>query len=104
MPAATIPLAEIRRTRTFARLIRGGAGKTREECWGAETADGVWDFEREESAGTPWLVYHRPSVKDGSWTLPVVFCGTLRACRALVASGGADEELARRLAETAPGA
>ncbi len=101
MTRQAIPLAPVRSTRSFRRLIRGGAGRTREECWGAETLDGVWDFEREESAGTPWLVYHRPSVASGAYTLPVTICGTLRACRALVASGGADEELARRLAETA---
>lgn len=93
-------LAPVIKTRMTQRLVRNGPAVTRhQECWGAQTEDGVWDFEREESPGTPWLVYHQPSVKDGSYTLPVIMCGTLRACRALVASGGAGEELSRRKSE-----
>jgi len=87
-------LAEIRETVTRPRITRSGL--TRPECWGAETADGAWGFEREESSGTPWLVYHRPSVADGSYTMPVLHCGTLRECRALVAGGTAGQELTRR--------
>ena len=94
MPRRVIPLAEIRKTR-FQRAFRTG----RMECWGAETADGIWDFQREESSGTPWLMYHKPSVADGSYPLPVSHCGTLRECRAFVASGGATQELAYRKAD-----
>lgn len=79
------------------RITRSGL--TRPECWGAETIDGSWDFEREESPGTPWLVYHKPSVADGSLTFPVISLGTLRDCRAFVASGTAEQELARRKAD-----
>lgn len=87
-------LAPVRKTVMMPAFRTG-----RLECWGAETTNGTWSFEREESPGTPWLMYHKPSVADGTWTLPVMLCGTLRACRALVASGGAGEQLARRIAE-----
>ena len=100
MPKADVPLAEIRKTRMAHRMVHGGRGLTkRSECWGAETADGIWDFEREDSPGTPWLAFHTPSVADGSYSLPVMMLGTLRACRALVASGGAAQELAYRKAD-----
>ena len=89
-----VELAPITKTVMFPAFRTG-----RLECWGAETTDGTWQFDREESPGTPWLTYHKPSVADGTWTLPVMQCGTLRACRALVASGGADQELARRKEE-----
>ena len=97
MPKANVPLAEIRETSTRKRITRSGL--TRPECWGAETTDGIWEFDREESSGTPWLMYHKPSVTDGSYTLPVRYCGTLRECQALVASCGADQELAWRKAD-----
>jgi len=93
-------LAPIIKTQIRKRLIhRGTAVTEKAECWSAETTDGIWDFEREESSGTPWLMYHKPSVADGSLTLPVMSCGTLRACRALVASGGAAQQLAYRKAD-----
>jgi len=93
-------LAPVVKTRFAYRLTRGGAGVTkRRECWAAKTTDGVWDFEREDSPGTPWLVYHNPSVADQTYPLPVTLCGTLRQCRVLAASGALDEALARRIAE-----
>lgn len=97
MTRKAVPLAEIRKTQ-FARRLSRTASR---ECWGAETVDGVWEFEREDSPGTPWLIWHRASVADGSWAVPVMQCGTLRACRALVASGGAATELTVRKAEAA---
>lgn len=88
--------------RVYHQTFRRGPGSpTRRECWGADTADGQWRFVREESPGTPWLVYHLPSVEDGSYTLPVQFCGTLRACRAAVAQGWAAQRLAAHKAEEA---
>lgn len=69
------------------------------ENWGAQTKDGIWDFEREEDVRTDWLIYHRPSVADKSWTMPVMICGTLRACRIAVTEGWADSQLAQRKAE-----
>jgi len=69
------------------------------ETWGAQTKDGIWDFEREEDTRTDWLVYHRPSVADGSYVLPVMICGTLRACRIAVARGWAGSQLAQRKAD-----
>jgi hypothetical protein len=96
-----VPLAPVVKTRTLRRITRNGAGQTtKAECWGAKTVDGVWDFEREESPGTPWLVYHLPSVADGSYTLPVALCGTLRACRAYAANPAAEADMARLKAPT----
>lgn len=71
------------------------------QCWGARTTDGEWSFVREESSGTPWLIYHEPSVKDRSYTLPVMQCGTLRECRLAVGRGYAARDLERRKAERA---
>lgn len=100
MPKADVPLAEIRKTRMAHRMVHGGRGLTkRSECWGAETADGIWDFEREDSPGTPWLAYHKPSVADGSYSLPVMMLGTLRACRILAVDGTLDQQLAQRKAD-----
>jgi hypothetical protein len=92
--AARLALAPVTITRKFPAFRSG-----RMEAWEAVTSDGAWTCAREESPGTPWLLYSNASVADGSYTLPVLICGTLRACRALVASGGADQELARRIAE-----
>jgi len=72
------------------------------DCWHTRTADGVWGFDRTEEPTTPWEIFHLPSVADGSWTLPVVTCPSMRACRALVASGGAADELAMRLTSKTP--
>ena len=73
----------------------------RVECWEATTVDGEWTFVREESSGTPWLLFHEPSVRDGSYNLPVQMCGTLRACRQSVAQGWARQHLAAHKAEEA---
>jgi len=91
-------MAEIRKTRMARRLTRRGA-TAQPECWGAETTDGIWDFHREDSPGTPWLIYHRPSVADGSLPVPVRFCGTLDECRQVAASPAIAGELAQRKAE-----
>lgn len=79
--------------RTVSPRSPGGPG--RREIWAAATTDGEWDFEREDSPGTPWLVYHRPSVADRSWTTPVVIAGSLAGCGSSVASGQAAGQLAR---------
>ena len=97
MTKAAVALAEIRETRTAPRITRSGL--TRPECWGAETIDGIWDFEREDSPGTPWLAFHKPSVADGSYALPVMMLGTLRACRILAVDGTLDQQLAQRKAD-----
>jgi hypothetical protein len=97
--APAVTLADIRKTRMARRVIRRGTALTeRAECWGAETTDGIWDFEREESPGTPWLVYHKPSVADGSLVTPVNMLSTLRECRWHVAAGEAQRDLDRLLA------
>lgn len=93
-PATSAPalkLPAIVRTVELPRLNGHGS-----EVWAARTQDGVWEFDRTEDRGTPWEVRHIPSVTDGSWPGPVSICGTLRACRALVSSGGAEQELAWR--------
>jgi len=99
MGTTSVTLAPIIKTQFARRIIHGGRGLTeRKECWGAETTDGVWSFDREDSPGTPWLVYHQPSVKDGSLTTPVSLQGSLRACRWYVAMGWAEADLERLLA------
>lgn len=82
----TVPLAEITVTDQRPRLIHGGTARTRPEVWGARTVDGVWGIDREESPGTPWLVYHLPSVKDGTCPGPVMEFGSLRACQLNIAN------------------
>lgn len=87
-------LVAIRKTEVARRFTR--TGSTRHvECWKAETVDGEWEFWREDSPGTPWLVYHNPSHRDGSWHEPVMTCGSLRACRLAVTRGWAATNLAR---------
>lgn len=87
-----------RTTRTVPALLsrRAGTGSRgltlRKECWGAETTEGVWEFEREDSPRTPWLVYHRPT------NALVDVGGTLRWCRWYVAAGHAQANLERLLA------
>lgn len=39
-------------------------GRTRRECWEAETTDGVWLFLRVEDTGAPWRLIHQPSDTD----------------------------------------
>ncbi len=89
-------LAAIRKTEFARRFVFGGRGVTEHrECWGAVTLDGQWSFDREDSPGTPWLVYHLPSAADQSYPGPVAMFGTLRGCRAFVGSGAAARALAR---------
>jgi hypothetical protein len=93
--AADPRLVPIVKTRMAPRLTHGGAGRTaHRECWAAKTTDGVWGFEREDSAGTPWLVYHLPSVKDGSLTMPLHLTSTLKRCQLFVGTGDAAATLA----------
>jgi hypothetical protein len=95
-----VPLAPVRETVHRPRRIYSGNGQTAHlECWEAETVDGVWLFEREDSPGTPWLVYHQPSVADGTWTGPVTHMSSLRACRAAATAGTLAQELTFRLKE-----
>lgn len=83
-------LAPIRKTQMARRIIRRGTALTeRQECWGAETTDGVWTFGREESPGTPWLIIHKASDQM------VHLTGTLRACREYVTAGHAQRDLER---------
>ena len=83
-------LAPIVKTVMHKRFIRRGTAVTEKaECWQAETTDGVWRFGREESSGTPWLIIHKASGEM------VHLTGNLRACRAYVATGAADEALER---------
>lgn len=91
---AALALAPVVKTRMAHRLTRGGVTRSA-ECWGARTTDGIWDFEREDSPGTPWLVYHQPSVADGSLPTPVSLRGSLRDCRWYVAAGHAAADLDR---------
>ena len=94
MSAAQPELAPIVKTQMAKRITRSGLTRSA-ECWAAQTTDGLWDFEREDSPGTPWLAYHWPSLADGSYPLPVTMLSTLRQCRIQAASGTLDRELAR---------
>lgn len=88
MPKAA--LAPIVKTQMHRRFIRRGTALTeREECWAAETIDGVWKFGREDSPGTPWIIIHKASDET------VHLTGNLRACRAYVAAGHAQRDLER---------
>lgn len=83
-----VPLAEIKQTRMLPRRTR--SGQTGLECWAARTTDGIWKFERQETAGTPWAVIHAATGTVVDW-----YVGTLDDCRAYVASGAAEEDLER---------
>lgn len=84
----TAALAPVRETRHSQRRTRRGSTKHL-ECWAAETLDGQWELEREDSPGTPWLVIHKPTKEF------VDLLGTLDACRAYVAAGHAQAALER---------
>lgn len=99
--AATDTAARTRRrpAASLAPVVRTRVLPTRSgmQCWGAETTDGLWGFARLEDAATAWEVTHKPTS-----TVVADFLGSLRQCRAYVASGEAAEDLGRLLA--APGA
>lgn len=54
---------------------------TRQECWGADTADGLWTINRTEERGTPW---HLAFVPLG---LRVETFGSLKAALVYLANG-----------------
>ena len=53
------------------------------EAWAAVSRDGVWEYERLESSGTPWEVTPFRSGASGGWY------GTLTPARAATADGSA---------------
>jgi hypothetical protein len=67
------------------------------ETWAAETTDGTWTMGRLEDVGTTWVVTHKPTgiVVDD-------FMPSLPACRAYIASGEADDDLATEQAKQVP--
>jgi hypothetical protein len=73
----TPPLAPSRRTRTV--------------------TIGPWGIEQDDSPGRPWLVFHLPSVADGTLTGPVLWLGRRRDCVTAITTGHAQTalELAR---------
>jgi hypothetical protein len=56
---------------------------------------GDWGIEQDDSPGRPWLVFHLPSVADGSLTEPVLWLGRRRDCIAAVRGGQASAALKR---------
>jgi hypothetical protein len=56
---------------------------------------GDYGIEQDDSPGRPWLVFHLPSVTDGTFTEPVLWLGRRRDCIAAVRNGRADAALAR---------
>jgi len=91
-------LAPVEKTQMARRITRRGTTPS-PECWAAVTTDGLWDLQREDSPGTPWLIYHRPSVADKSYVVPVMMCGSLLKCREAITAGWADAALTRCKAE-----
>jgi hypothetical protein len=77
-------------------------GRIQMECWGAETTDGIWAFEREDDTSTLWLVFHKPSLADGSCPLQVRICGKLEDCQEYVTKPEALTDLAELQARFAP--
>ena len=72
-------------TKTMRRTLRRASdftSGTRSECWGADSVDGVWHFERIEDVGTPWIVTHKPTGTE----IPLWF-GTLKSARLSVTCG-----------------
>lgn len=103
---STLQLPKI--TKTYAQTFIGGpGGRTRRECWGATTDDGLWKIERVDDVGTPWIIRHVPtgeivpylssSVVDGVlvWrpSLVAETWGTLKKALMAVASGEALKNL-----------
>lgn len=93
------PMCPIANQRYGRALFRNG--RTQRQLWGADSADGIWRFDREESPGTPWLAYHLPSVADETLPGPVDQFGTITACREAVERGWLDKILPERKAEWA---
>ena len=89
------PMAPITDVVKFQSLRTG-----RMEIW--EARSGPWLFVREESPGTPWIVFH----DDFTWEpehqrRPVTLMGSLPKCRRAVADGSLDRYLAYRWQEVA---
>jgi hypothetical protein len=92
---------------TFRRVVGGRSNpggadmRTRQECWGATSADERWLFVRIEDTGTPWAVY--PADADlrarVGW---VIYTTSLQRARIAVAAGRADARLERLLAAQQP--
>ena len=70
------------------RRVNDLGGATRQECWSATTDDGVWQFERIEDVGTPWIVIHKASGLDVR-----MYYGNLKKCRVAVAQGWAGRDI-----------
>jgi hypothetical protein len=93
MPGKTPPAFAV--TRTARRFIRGGTALTaRPEVWETRSADGEWSVERQDETGTPWSVWHLPSVADGTLTRPLAEgISSRHAAEKWITSGGAAEWL-----------
>lgn len=82
---------------TFQRYSRPD-GPSRTECWGADTQDGLWRFQREDAPGTPWTAWRLD--KQGNKVRPWVDTfGSLRACRIDAAAGWLQAEWERQQRE-----
>lgn len=81
-------LGKVVRARTLAPN-RPNPDTGRDEIWYAESADGLWLYERVEETGTPWVVTFTPTGQE-EWL------GSLPAARRWTASGDALVFLRRR--------
>ena len=55
------PLGAVVRRDTFTAPVSNPGGATRAEVWSADSADGLWRYERLDEAGTPWAVTFVPT-------------------------------------------
>jgi len=88
-------LPPIRKTKmmpTYRAPVSRPLADTRRECWGAETADGAWLFERQESERyLKWALIYLLPVEEGTaaperGTL-VTYGSSLRNLRGMIADG-----------------
>lgn len=85
-------------TKTMRTTFIGGptSGRTRRECWGAKSVDGIWAYERIEDEGTNWYVTHLPTGHCGDTPY-----GTLTAARRATRSDAALQRMIDECAEIA---
>lgn len=87
-----IPIVKDRHFATFRRIVGGPSNRdgsdqrTRKECWGAHSTDGVWRFDRLDDVGTPWDVTYLP---DPTIYMPHGFSSLLKARRWVTRHGDA---------------
>lgn len=93
---ATTPMTPVTKTMRTTFIGDPASGRTRRECWGAKSTDGVWQYERMEDEGTTWYVTHLPTGYCGDTPY-----GTLASARRATRSGTALQCMIDECAEIA---